>query len=146
MTVTESRSLPAWPEGLKRTRQRETVLTALSGADTPMTAMQLAAQLERQGEAVWLSTIYRVLDTFVEHGVVKKTQILDSGINIYELTSTQHRHYAVCVVCNRIIGMHNCPVDHHFLPELSEQGFHVLGHRLQMYGYCAACARRIQQN
>lgn len=139
----DNHMLPPWPDGLKRTRQREAVFAALVEADTPVTALQLSAKLEQRGETVWLSTVYRILDIFAQHGLVQKTQVLDNGISIYEIAGDRHRHYAVCVLCNRIIAMENCPLDH-FLPQLAEQGFHVMGHRLQMYGYCAACAQQVE--
>ena len=138
-----SRTAPVWPTGLKRTRQREAVLAALTEADAPVTAMQLASLLEQRGDAMWLSTIYRVLDIFTAHKLVTKIQVLDSGIHIYELSREHHCHYAVCVLCNRVISMENCPMEH-FSPRLSEQDFHVVGHKLQIYGYCADCARRIE--
>lgn len=129
-----------WPHGLKKTKQRVQVLEALAALPAPVTAQDLAALLERQGTPVWLSTIYRILDTFTEQDMVVKTPIIDSGMSIYELNRSDHRHYAVCVLCHRVIAMENCPMDS-FLPQLSEQDFHVLGHRLQMYGYCGSCAK-----
>lgn len=129
-----------WPCGVKKTKQRLAVAAALAAADTPLTALELAARLEQRGEAVWLSTVYRILDAFAEKGLVLKTPVLDSGVALYELARDRHRHYAVCVLCNRVVAMENCPMDS-FLPRLAEQDFHVLGHRLQMYGYCAACAQ-----
>lgn len=125
-----------WPDGLKKTKTRVAVLQALAVADRPLTAVEIAA---RTGEKpVWLSTVYRVLDIFEQHGMVLKTPVMESGIAIYELAGG-HRHYAVCLGCNRVITLENCPLEN-FLPRLSEQDFQVVGHRLQMYGYCTSCA------
>lgn len=130
-----------WPQGVRRTKQRVQVLEALGRTPTPVTALDLSALLEKEGTPVWLSTIYRILDTFVESGLVLKTPVVESGMAIYELCGGIHRHYAVCVLCHKIIAMENCPMES-FLPRLAEQDFHVLGHRLQMYGYCGDCAKQ----
>lgn len=127
-----------WPRGVKRTRQRVQVLEAMTGAGVPLTVPDLSALLERRGTPIPVSTIYRILDTFAEHGMAMKTQIEESGMAVYEPQCEGHRHYAVCVLCHRVIPMQNCPMES-FLPRLTEEGFHVLGHRLQMYGYCAQC-------
>lgn len=130
-----------WPTGVKKTQARLAVLQALAAADRPLTAVELTGcTSETSGKPVWLSTVYRVLDTFEQCGMVQKTPVMESGMAIYELAGG-HRHYAVCLACNRVIVLENCPMEN-FLPRLSEQDFQVVGHRLQMYGYCADCRGR----
>lgn len=133
-----------WPEGIKKTRQRVLVLEALAACELPVTAQELLSRLEQRGESVWLSTLYRVLDTFTERGVVLKTPVPDSGMAVYELRDEEHRHYAVCVQCHRVIRLDGCPLES-YCPKLSEEDFHVLGHRLQMYGYCGRCIHKKEQ-
>lgn len=135
----------AWPQGVRKTRQRERVIEALAEAARPVTVMDLAALLEQNGEPVWISTIYRILDTFAELGAVVKTPVPDSGMAVYELGGDPHKHHAVCVLCHKVIHLMNCPLES-FDPKLSEQGFRVLGHRLQMYGYCSGCTSKMSKN
>lgn len=128
-----------WPPALKKTAPRLLILDAFCASDKPLTAPALSALLERQGTPVWLSTVYRVLDLFSEHGILIKTALHENGMAIYELNDG-HRHYAVCVACKRVIAMHGCPLES-FMPDLQEKNFHILGHKLQMYGYCGECYR-----
>jgi len=127
-----------WAPELKKTRQRRLVLETLERAEGPVAATDITARLAQAGTPVWLSTVYRVLDTFVEHGMLQKTTVLESGAAVYELCGS-HRHYAVCVVCRKIIPLHGCPLDS-FRPELGER-FHITGHRLQIYGVCGGCEK-----
>lgn len=129
-----------WPCGLKRTKQRERVLEALSAAETPLSAMDIALRIESEGGGAWLSTVYRTLETFVEHQLVVKIAVTGSDMALYELSSAGHRHYAVCVDCHRIIPISNCPVSH-FQPQLSEDGFTVTGHNLEVFGHCKNCRK-----
>ena len=57
--------------GLKRTKQREAVISALSGANKPLTAEEI---YERSQNAA-LSTIYRTIDTLLEKGIIVSTTI-----------------------------------------------------------------------
>lgn len=127
-----------WPLGLKKTRQRQLVWETLEGADAPMTVPDISARLERLGTPVSPSTIYRILDQFVERGALLKTIVTESGQAMYEVNGQSHRHYAVCLACNRIIPLDHCPLES-FRPQLDEQSFQITGHRIQMHGFCEGC-------
>ena len=129
----------AWPAGVKKTKQRACVLALLEAAETPLSAAELFLRARQGGDAsLSLSTVYRILDHFVEKGLAAKTAVLDGGTALYALDRHQHRHYAVCVSCRRVVALESCPMEA-LTPELSENGFHVLGHRVELYGYCGDC-------
>ena len=88
-----------------------------------------------------MSTIYRILELFVSKGLVTKTSFMDSDMAIYALNRHQHKHYAVCLNCHKIIELENCPMDT-FVPELDESDFHVVGHKVELYGYCKNCEKK----
>jgi len=127
-----------WPAGIKKTRQRESVLAVLEQAEKPLSAMDICSQIEKNGESAWLSTVYRILELFVKKGVVVRISVLNSEMAVYELNRFQHKHYAVCLSCRRIITMDNCPMEK-FIPKIRDSDFHVLGHNLEIYGYCGNC-------
>ncbi|MPN57397.1 hypothetical protein SDC9_205091 [bioreactor metagenome] len=60
---------------------------------------------------------------------------------IYQLNRNQHKHYAICLSCHKVIEMDNCPMET-FTPQLADQDFRVLGHKVEMYGYCKDCDRK----
>ncbi len=130
-----------WPAGIKKTKQRESVLDILEHADVPLTAMDIYAQVEKGATPVWLSTIYRILELFTEKGVVIKTAVLDGDMAYYERNRHAHHHYAVCVDCHKIVAVNNCPMAD-YEPKLSDDEFRILGHRVEMYGYCKDCDKR----
>ncbi|SHI23374.1 Fur family transcriptional regulator, ferric uptake regulator [Sporobacter termitidis DSM 10068] len=129
-----------WPEGLKKTKQRDAVVKILESAEAPLSAPDIYAQIEKDGQAVWLSTVYRILELFTEKGLVTKTPVLDGDMAYYELRRHDHRHYAVCVDCHKIVPIQDCPMTG-FEPKISDD-FRVLGHRIEMYGYCKDCDKR----
>ena len=131
-----------WPEGIKKTKQRVGIWQVLSQAQKPITAAEIATGLGEDGgsNSVWMSTIYRTLDFLVEKQLVTRTVLSNSDMALYEITPHQHRHYAVCTECHRMIPLHNCPVvstPH----DLEDTGFEVTGHNLEIYGVCSECQK-----
>ena len=127
-----------WPEGVKKTKQRESVINVLLAAKKPLSAADIYAEIKLKGENTWLSTVYRILEMLVEKDAVLKTNIAGSEMAVYELNRFEHRHYAVCIKCHKIIPMYSCPMDA-LIPELKEKNFRVLGHNLEIFGYCKDC-------
>lgn len=127
-----------WPAGIKRTRQRESVLSILENSEKPLSAADIYSEMEKNGETAWMSTVYRVLELFVKHDMVIKTNVMNHEMAVYELNRFEHKHYAVCINCHKMISMDNCPMDK-FIPELEDDGFRVMGHNLEIFGYCKDC-------
>ena len=130
-----------WSKGLKRTKSREDVLAVLEQAQSPLTAAEICTQIEGTGKAVWMSTVYRVLDTFLEREVAVKTAVLDNGMALYELNSHKHKHYAICIGCQRMLPIDNCPIEE-IDKKLKNDDFRVVEHRGEMYGYCKDCDKK----
>ena len=127
-----------WPVGIKKTKQRESILSILESSDKPLSASDIFSKLEISGEAIWLSTIYRILELFVKKGIAIKANVMNSEMAVYELNRFKHKHYAVCMNCHKIISMDNCPMEK-FIPKLEDKDFHVIGHNLEVYGFCKDC-------
>lgn len=130
-----------WPNGLKRTKTRESVLSVLLDSHSPLSALEIFSEIENRGDSIWLSTVYRVLDAFVENGLVSKTAVLNNEITLYDIKQSGHKHYAVCVDCHKIITMENCPMDD-FKPRFADEDIDIIGHKVEIYGYCKDCKRK----
>ncbi len=127
-----------WPEGLKRTKQRERIISILKNGEEPLSAMDIALIMEKNGEKVWMSTIYRGLELFVKHEIVLKIDMVNSGVSLYELNRFEHKHYAICTNCHQTIPIDNCPMDK-FVPHIQDKDFQIMGHNIEIFGYCKDC-------
>ncbi len=129
-----------WPAGVKRTRQRENVLLILENSEKPLSAAEICSKMDSDNQnAAWMSTVYRILEIFVNKGLVIKTNMMNNEMAVYELNRFKHKHYAVCMNCHKIITMDNCPMEK-FIPKLEDEEFHVMGHNLEIFGLCKNCA------
>lgn len=130
-----------WPAGIKKTRQRACVYSILQQADIPLSAAEVYKRIAREGSEISLSTVYRILEFFAKENLAATAMFPDNATIMYTLSQNQHKHYAVCMNCHKVIELENCPLEH-FVPQLSEDKFHVTGHRLELYGYCKDCEKK----
>jgi Fur family ferric uptake transcriptional regulator len=126
---------------MKKTRQRSCVLFVLEQAESPLSALDIFRGMEKEDAGVSLSTVYRILELFVREQVALRSGALENGTALFELNRHRHRHYAVCMGCHRIVEMENCPLES-FAPQLSDSGFRVLEHRVELFGYCRDCDKK----
>ena len=124
---------------LKKTKQRERIYEILSGAQKPMSVADIYQQmLQRDGNCTYaVSTIYRVLQAFEEQKLVTKTSLPDSDMMLYEWNDGKHHHYAICMKCLKKIPLKECPF--HGINWEREFDFQVVGHKVEVYGYCGEC-------
>lgn len=132
-------NLKGWPAGIIKTKPRERMLLVLKNAERPLSAMEIWAEMQKNNPPSSLSTVYRSLEQFIEKGIVTKLTIMNHELAVYELTRSQHKHYAICWGCHRMFPMEYCPVEHS-LPEIIGDGFQVRTHNLEVYGYCRECS------
>ena len=137
----------SYPKGLKWTKQRKCVYQVLEEATEPLSAVQIYNRIEKEheGSDYAVSTIYRILATFEEHGMVEKTTFMGDGTVVYELNRWEHTHYAVCLECHKRIPLPSCPFAHVHLEQDTKKKYLVFfwrfslityRHKLELYGYC----------
>ena len=129
-----------WPAGLKRTKPREQIWKILAAADHPMEVQEIYRLMESEEGSLAMSTVYRALAAFEEHGLVTKTTMMGGETAVYRLRRADHEHYAICLRCHRQIPLKECPFEHVAM-ETEGEDFLVTSHRLELYGYCAQCRR-----
>lgn len=122
-------------KGLKKTKQRESVLKVLLEADRPLTAMEIYTDSKKAGTILWLSTVYRILELFTLKGIVDKNILSGDDMASYVISTNEHKHYAVCIACHRITVLDNCPI----LQMAGLNNFHITGHKFEIFGYCDNC-------
>lgn len=128
--------------GLKATRQRIAVMTLLTEAEVPLSLRTIRIQLEAQREAMDLSTIYRILESFEESGLIRRNVHLTPEEHTYEPVRQEHRHYLLCVRCKKMIVLDGCPIHDYEHQIETETGFTIMRHQLELYGLCPECQKK----
>ncbi len=129
--------------GLKNTKHRIKILEILSESARPISADDIYAKLKDLDNMISLSTVYRSLEALATKDLVNKVSFENETKTTYEINRLVHHHFLVCIGCNKIITMDDCPI-HEYEEEVSRTlGFHVVGHKLELYGYCPECAKKM---
>lgn len=136
--MSNDRSRPAVP-GLRSTRQRTAVAALLEELEEFRTAQDLFEVLRGRGEDVGLTTVYRTLQSLAEADEVDVLRF-DSGEAYYRRCSRGHHHHLVCRDCGRTVEVAGPAVERWTNKIAAEHGYTDVGHSLEIFGRCAACA------
>lgn len=126
--------------GVKNTRQRTAITTALDSAEGFRSAQELYDELRAAGEKVGLATVYRALQAMTESGDVDCVRRED-GEAIYRRCSTaHHHHHLVCRSCGYSVEVDNDEVERWAKHAARRHRFSDVSHDLEIFGVCEKCA------
>lgn len=128
----------------RQTPQRRAVLSAVSAAQSPLTAEQIFSLAAQAFPRLALTTVYRSLEAYVDAGLVRRS-IYDDGIARYEIAA-EHRHFLTCTVCKRSVPLSVCPFEQLEEQLVRETGFQISGHKMEFFGLCPSCAALAELN
>ena len=125
--------------GLAVTVQRRTVFEAISARRDHPTADQVYDAVRGRIPGLSRTTVYRVLETLVEAGFVRRVQHA-GGVTRFDPITERH-HHLVCEACGRLVDLEDAAVPTLRLPEARGAGFRITDYSVSFLGRCAACAR-----
>ena len=130
-------------EPQRHTKQRTEILDLLHDVEEFRSAQQLHAQLLARGAGVGLATVYRTLGAMAQVGEVDVLRT-EQGESLYlrcaPLAARTHHHHLVCRVCGRTVDVAGPNLEEYVDTIGRGHGFVDVGHTLELYGTCAACA------
>jgi len=122
--------------GLKSTPGRRGVLQALEKASSPLSPEQILAKVG--SEVCDRATIYRILESLGEAGLVQRVILAGKTLYLPE-ESSHHHHHIVCRKCRSTVCLDECLIS--ALEKKAKQlGFHDIRHSLQLTGLCSKCS------
>jgi Fur family ferric uptake transcriptional regulator len=123
---------------IKVTKARVTVLRKLEQSNKPSGITRLEASLSE----IHRTTLYRILQTFVKHGLAETCNIGHNHVD-YRYASKDHFHYVVCDGCGQSRAIKaDCDQNE---PKNKKQstmpGFsYISRHSITYFGLCLKCA------
>jgi Fur family ferric uptake transcriptional regulator len=127
------------PPQRRETRQRVAVAAALDDVDSFVSAQQLHSLLRDQGDGVGLATVYRTLQQLAEDGEVDVLRTSETE-SMYRRCSSGHHHHLVCRFCRTTVEVDSAAVERWARRIADDNGFIDVGHVVEVFGTCAACA------
>jgi len=127
-----------WPQGLKRTTARSSIIEAYQHADSPLGV----SELMKHFPDIPVATLYRVLETFLNQDLIELSDEFHPKEKRYVLKNGHSHHVIRCIRCHKTVQLKQCPV--HL--EDTIEGFTVVRHRLEIEGICKNCQEQSSGN
>lgn len=130
---------------LKKTKARLSVLKILASRDTATSQPDLEEILGKKVDRV---TLYRVLRTFEEKGIIHKVLDMNGTANYAacDTSCSEHNHNDRHVHFNCTVCLNVYCLDELHLPKLSmPQGFTMATATLIVYGVCEKCNEKAEE-
>ncbi|WP_168190054.1 Fur family transcriptional regulator [Caloramator sp. E03] len=126
-------------EGFKKTKHRTDILEILYNSDKPLSAEEIYLYLKQNDSSISLSTIYRNMDRLIERNLVIKNTLFNDNKARFEISRKNHKHHIICLKCNKMIEIDECPFKELENKIKNETGFEIETHKFEIYGYCENC-------
>jgi Fur family transcriptional regulator, ferric uptake regulator len=128
-------------EKIDRFEDRFKVLEAFLQKEAHVSAAELTAELS--GQKILLSTdfVEDTLEMMCRFGFAQKNRF-ENGIVRYEHRHLgQHHDHMICTKCGTIIEFENDQLERLQAQIASGYNFHMLQHRMEIYGICSDCTK-----
>lgn len=94
--------------------------------------------MQREGEKIGLTTVYRSLQSLVNDKIVDVLR-RDDGEAIYRLCGESHHHHLVCKSCGQTVEIEGGAIEKWAKTMATEHGFRDVGHTAEIFGLCSKC-------
>ena len=120
---------------------RDYLLKVIATYHKPFTAKEISDNLAEQKAPLSTSTIYRLLDEFVDDGILHKNLGDNNTAKYYYLAPCENENhfYLECTKCHQIFHL-DCRHLRSFTKHISKKhGFQISNYQLIISGLCASC-------
>ncbi len=128
-------------ENIDNFKDRFRVLEVFLQNESHVSADDLSKLLKENGYSLSKDFVIDTLNLMCRFGFAQENRF-DNGKILYE-----HRHlglhhdHMICTKCRRIVEFHNKKLETLQMKIASSNGFHLLQHRMEMYGICSSCLK-----
>lgn len=123
--------------GLPLTPQRQAVLEALAGMSDHPSADELFDEVKKLRKGISRTTVYRVLDTLVQIGVVQKIGTEEPRSRFD--ADTRRHHHILCMGCGKLSDLVGVTIEELMPDRPDVDGFRLFNYAVQFTGLCNEC-------
>jgi len=132
-------------EHIDNFEDRFKVLEAFLQIEKHVTADEIVFRLEENGWKLDPEFVRETLKLMCRFGFAHKSRF-NNGVVLYEHRHLgQHHDHMICTKCRKILEFEEKQIEQLQIKIAAAQGFHMLQHKLEIYGICNNCLQdRIQ--
>lgn len=128
-------------QGLKSTRQRETILDVFLGSKRHMSVEELYEKLRAAHPRIGYATVCRTLKLFAQSGIAHEIRFGDGRTRYEPVAAGEHHDHLVCTACGMIAEFENSKIEELQAAVADSHDFLIRSHKLELYGLCAKCRK-----
>ncbi|WP_051185199.1 transcriptional repressor [Desulfatiglans anilini] len=126
-------------DGSDRIEDRLKVVDAFLSSEEHMTLEEIYRLLESRGEDIEPEFVRQCLHRMVDLGFAQRKEFADQPIRYEHRHLGIHHDHLICTKCGKIVEFANDDLEKLQIAIAAQHGFHILQHRLEIYGLCDAC-------
>ena len=128
-------------QGLKSTRQRETILNVFLSTKQHMSVEELYEKLRAAHPGIGYATVCRTLKLFAQSGIAHEIHFGDGRTRYEPAAQGEHHDHLVCTGCGTIAEFENSTIEELQTAVADGHDFLIHSHKLELYGLCARCRK-----
>lgn len=126
--------------GLKVTPQRLSIFKMLRNTCIHPSAETIYKALQEEHPTMSLATVYKTVDTFVQHGLIQQLNVGEDSYR-YDADTSAHSHIQ-CTKCKQVLDLPKLAQVDSLREEVQGTTGYALSHeQLYFYGQCPACQK-----
>ena len=126
-------------KGMRVTPEREAILAEVFANHDHFDVEELIMRLRQKGLRISRASVYRTMALLVESSLVQEVFVEDGHMHYEHIYGHEHHCHLRCLGCRKIVEFRNGSVEEAEQRIGQAHDFEVTGHKLEIYGYCAAC-------
>jgi Fur family peroxide stress response transcriptional regulator len=123
--------------GVPLTHQRSVIFDSLVDRKDHPTADQVYEKVRKELPNISRMTVYRVLELFVNLGII--TKVCHPGVAVRFDPTTDIHHHLICIQCHTLFDVEHSENFAVEPPDTRGLGFEVMSYSVQFRGLCADC-------
>lgn len=125
--------------GLRHTAHRRLILRTFLAGEGHRSVEDIHREARRNDPRIGYTTVYRTMKLLSDSGLAREIDLSDGMTRYEQLYNHAHHDHMICTECGRSVEFFNAEIEKLQDRASRSLGFHVLDHRLQIYGLCSMC-------
>lgn len=128
-------------ENIDRFEDRFKILEIFLRTEQHITEAELADILKESGHDFSIEFVRETLELMQQYGFAHANRFDNGNIRYEHRHLGQHHDHIVCTKCRKIVEFNNPQMEELQRQIAAAQGFHILQHRMELYGICSDCMK-----
>ena len=128
-------------ERIARFEKRFAILDAFLKTEQHLTVADLKNMLGAEHPDFTLEFIEETMELMALFGFAHKNRFEDGEVRYEHLHLWQHHDHMICTKCGQILEFEDPALERRQLEVARARGFHMLQHKMELYGICAQCLK-----